>query len=322
MNTRRRAVQKILFITLNNLGDIILTTPVLTELCRSFPGVRIDVVTGKPGLELFRRHPSVGKVILHSSGKSFKARMNDLIKFRKERYDLVVDMKNSLIPMFSGAKNRSGPRFIRRACGHKKNEHLDKLSFLGLDRSDKPGFFMPIRDEDKAYIDNAIGPEGKKIIVISPGAKSHLKRWDAKKFAALSDIIIEKLGRAVFIIGSEDDRQTVGALIAHMKNKAVNMCGKTSLGALAELIKRGEMIITNDSAPLHIASAVNAKTIAIFGPSDEKKYGPLAEKSRVLTSPADCRPCSKALCSRGPDEGCISEIGLEEVLAAVEDLVG
>ncbi|MDD3089741.1 MAG: glycosyltransferase family 9 protein, partial [Candidatus Omnitrophica bacterium] len=81
-------------------------------------------------------------------------------------------------------------------------------------------------------------------------------------------------------------------------------------------------VVTNDSAPLHVASAVNTPTVAIFGPTDERRYGPLSVKSRVVTPSVPCRPCGRALCSTGPDEGCISQISVNEVFRAAKELLG
>ena len=323
MKIDRTKIKKILFITLNNLGDIILTTPVLDVLCRNFPNAEIDVITGPPGKDVFQDHPSVRNVMVRQKRMSIKGRVRELMALREIKYDLTVDMKNSLIPWMVGAKYCPKVAFPAKRALHKREEHLSKLSGMGLDVPQDPHFFIPVSEAEKNFIDRQIGDaKSNGICVINPGSKSHLKRWDVKKFSKLSDNIVNELGFKVFVIGNSDDADIVRMFEDNVEQKVINLCGRTSLGALSELIKRSDIIVTNDSAPLHVASAAGTKSVAIFGPSDEKKYGPISSESIVVTPDKSCRPCSNALCSVGPEEGCISEISVEEVFEAVKKVVG
>ena len=330
MKLKKEDIRAILFITLSNLGDIILTTPVLEKLHDEFPRACIDVVTGTPGMDIFNAHPAVREIIVHKKRLSVKERIQLVVNLRRSRYDLVVDLKNSLIPYIVGAPFHTG--FLKTpGIVHKKDEHLLKLRGLGMDpfslgafrhETSDTNFFIPITDDDRNYIDEIMDLEGKQAVVISSGAKSHLKRWDAQKYAVLADKLISELGCKVFVIGNDDDREVVRRVISRMKESVTDLCCKTSIGALAELISRADLVITNDSAPLHVASAVNALTVAVFGPSDERKYGPLAEGSVVVKPEVPCRPCEKALCAKGFDEGCISQVTVEEVFQAAEKILG
>jgi ADP-heptose:LPS heptosyltransferase len=205
---------------------------------------------------------------------------------------------------------------------HKMDEHLMKLASLGIDPLANSRFFMPVSDQEKEYIDQLIDPEWKRMVVISPGAKSHLKRWAAVKFARLADKIVSELKCRVILVGNEDDNETMGHIMSAVTTPVKDLCCTTTIGALAELMKRSDLVITNDSAPLHVASAVNAPTLAIFGPTDERKYGPLGSKSRVIKPEKPCRPCGRALCAIGPVEGCIADITLEEVFEEARKMLG
>jgi ADP-heptose:LPS heptosyltransferase len=322
MKISKEKIKSILFITLSNLGDIILTTPVLQRLRDEFPAAKIDVITGAPGKEIFERHPSVREVIVQQKNRNFGERLKQLVGLRRNRYDLVVDLKNSLLPYFSGAKYRSALSvFSKGGIKHKRDEHLLKLAALGIDPFYNNSFFMPVSAEEREYVDSLIGPDWKRVVVLNPGAKSHLKRWDAAKYAQLADKIVSELKCRVLVTGNEDDVEAVSQVVSHVTTPVKDLCEQTSIGALAELIRRSDLVITNDSAPLHVASAVNATTIAIFGPSDEKRYGPLSDKSRVIKPDVPCRPCGKALCKKGPVEGCISNITVEEVLDTAKQVL-
>ncbi len=333
---KKEDVRTILFITLSNLGDIILTTPVLEKLHDEFPRACIDVITGAPGKDIFSAHPAVRKVIICKRRPSVKERIHQVARLRRSRYDLVVDLKNSLTPYIVGARFHSNFSKVPGMI-HKKDEHLLKLRGLITGMSsfhaspgrysagDKlPGtkFFIPVNDDEKNYVSSIIGPTGgKKIVVISPGAKSHLKRWNAGKYAVLADRLVSELGCRVLVVGNDDDREVVRDVVSRMAEPVTDLCCKTSIGALSELMKRSALVITNDSAPLHVASAVNTPAVAIFGPSDERKYGPLAKKSVVMSPEIPCRPCGRALCAMGPDEGCISQVDVEEVFRAARGVL-
>ena len=314
-------VKKILFVTLSNLGDIILTTPVLEKLRDSFPEAVIDVITGPPGESVFSSHPAVRNVMVRDRRQRMTERIAELTVLRREKYDLVADMKNSFLPGFAGVRFRSAR--VKDYAGHKREEHLSKLAGLVEAPFEGCRFFIPISGDDKTYVADMIGGvEGQMAVVVNPGAKSHLKRWPAVCYAELADRLISGHGCRVFITGAEEDSVTVDVMVSAMKEEGTNLCGKTTIGELAELMQRSALVITNDSAPLHIASAVNAPVLAVFGPSNEKKYGPLSRSNRVISPDVDCRPCSKALCSPGPDEGCITAVTVDSVLRAAEELMG
>lgn len=332
MNIDKNSVKKILFITLSNLGDIILTTPVFNELLKEFPEAEIDIITGKPGEEIFSLHPSVRNIMFHVKHKTLFQRISQAFELRRSKYNLVVDLKNSILPYVLGAKYRTSLFqpfkkkyfYNKKLSSHKVNEHLYKLVTFGGNPFKGCTFFVPFIPGDEDIANTLIGGENDKCrnVIINPGAKSHLKRWPADKFAELSDRLAGELNCNIYITGNKDDDEVVEALISKVQNPVVNFCGRTSLGVLAILMSKSDLVITNDSAPLHLASSVNSPTIAIFGPTDEKKYGPLSEKRKVVNPNKKCRPCEKALCSIGPDEGCIVEVSVEEVFDAAKELLG
>ena len=318
-----KTINSILLITLSNLGDIILTTPVLVKLNEHFPDARIDVITGEVGKDLFTSHPKVFNVFIHKRGQSFADRIKQLQEIRTRKYDMVVDLKNSLIPYLAGAKYYSRFRiFPDKKNVHKKEQHLSRLKSVGIKDAEDYNFFVPIMEADRKWIKQIVGAPYDNMVVINPGAKSHLKRWPVEKYAELADKIKNELNMRVLFVGSGDDAETIRNVKNKMSQSAENLCDKTSVGALAALMEKAKVVITNDSAPLHVASAVGAPTVAIFGPTNEHKYGPLSTNSKVLKAKVSCRPCENALCKVGPDEGCIGNISVDEVFEAVKGICG
>jgi ADP-heptose:LPS heptosyltransferase len=321
-------IKSILLISLSNLGDIILTTPVLQKLTGEFPKASIDVICGAPGEDIFSKHSAVREVIVTKKHRSLTSRMRDIRDLRKKHYDIVVDLKLTLMPLLLGSSFSAGG-FSQAMCGrdktviqHKREEHLSRILGLGVDIAN-PDFFVPVTIYDCRHIDEILKGSGdKNIVVLNPGSKSHLKRWDAAKYAELSDKLVRDLGCQILIAGDKDDRKVVDLLLSRAKEPVKDICGKTSIGELMELMRRVSLVVTNDSAPLHMASAVNAPTIAIFGPSDDQKYGPLSERSKVVKPEVPCRPCEMALCAAGPEAGCISRVTVEEVFLAAKEMLG
>ncbi len=313
-------IKTILLISLSNLGDIVLTTPVLQKLYQVYPEARIDVITGAPGKEIFILHPRVRDVYVTQDHRKPKRRIKQVFDLRKRKYDLVVDLKKTFLPFFLGVKSsyKSG---IKPPSKHKRDEHLSRLSTLDVDPFADAKFFLPVKVTDVELADKIITESGvSKFAIVNPGAKSHLKRWPSAKYAQLCDRIFGELGLRCFIVGAGEDREIINEVISKCVTNPIDVCNKTTVGALAHLMKKAEVVITNDSAPLHIASAVNAPTVAIFAPTDEEKYGPLADKRKVLTPSLECRPCEQALCSVGPDEGCIVQVEVEDVFLACKEI--
>ena len=317
----RNKIKRILFISLSNVGDIILTTPVLKVLSESFPEARLDIMVGPKGGELFKHHPAVFKVIIYDKHIPVRNKQRLIKKLRKVKYDLIIDMRNSLFPILLGAKYRTSPiHNAPRLIRHKKQQHLWKLSAIGLYVADAP-FFVHIPPEDDDYIKKTMMElDGNKpIIAISPGAKSEIKRWTKEGFTELTNQLMEEFDAQVLMVGDGPDSYLIKDIMLSMKNEVMDLSGKTTLCQLAALLKRCDLLITNDSAPLHIAEAVGAKVLAIFGPTDSEVYGPRGEKSRVVRKDLHCSPCEKAQCEF--EHECMRNINVDEVFKVAKEML-
>ncbi|MDP3789461.1 MAG: glycosyltransferase family 9 protein, partial [Candidatus Omnitrophota bacterium] len=298
MKIDKSKVKRILFITLSNIGDIVLTTPVISVLSEHFPDARLDVMVGPNGEELFRKHPAVFKVIVYNKRVLLREKQRLIRKLRKVKYDLIVDMRNSLFPFLLGARYRTSPiQNIPRTVRHKKKQHLWKLKTIGLDVDDAP-FCLHIAKEDLNFVEKII--EGldktRPIVAVSPGAKSEIKRWTKKGYTELISRLAGELSAHVIIVGDKIDKVLVKDIISALKIDIVDLSGKTTLSQLAALLKKSHLVITNDSAPMHIGVAVGTKVLAIFGPTDPRLYGPTGRDDRVMKKRLHCSPCEKAQC--------------------------
>jgi len=321
MKIDKKKIKRILFITLSNIGDIVLTTPVLRVLSRNYPEAKLDVMVGPNGTELFRSHPAVFNVITYDKHIPMSAKRRLIRSLRSASYDLIVDMRNTLFPLMVGARYRTNPILLPpKSVKHKKGQHLWKLSTIGLNVEDAD-FYMHIPREDRGFI-NKILPNvdrGRPLIAISPGAKSNIKRWPKENFSLLADRLIKELNVQVIMVGDKTDSPLVKEIIAE-KDVITDLSGRTSLCQLASVLSESDLLITNDSAPLHLAGAVDTKVLAIFGPTDPDAYGPTGKDDRIARKKIHCSPCGKAQCKF--EHECMKYIEVEEVFNAAKEILG
>ena len=185
-------------------------------------------------------------------------------------------------------------------------------------------------EQDKTYIDNFLTQSGVKnsdiLIGIAPGGgmsfgqkNQDRRRWPPKKFAELADKIIEKFNAKIVLIWGPGEEKLVQEIASLMKQKPL-IAPATKIREMAELCKRCKLVICSEGGPLHIANSQGVKTVSIFGPADEKVYGPypLGENNIVVTSGADCRPCYKKF--KLPDcehKKCLEDISVDEVFKTI-----
>jgi heptosyltransferase II len=317
---------KILLITLSNIGDCILTFPVLDCLRFNYPEAEISVIVGVRPAELFQERLDVNKVFVYDKHARLNKKIELLKKLRREKFDLIVDLRNSFFPWFLNSRRRNSCFFRpAKSLRHMHRVHLAKISGLGLKTNCAkiPAKSFSVRFQDEDYISQLLKDSNisakDKIIVISPGARSKAKRWGQEKFVDL----INAIGRGykIVLIGDQND-EPVNSFISHnVKSAVVDLTGKTSLFQAAALLKKAVLLIANDSANLHLASYLDIPVVAIFGPTDELKYGPWSSNCRVVKKDIFCRPCMKARCRYGTLE-CLQLVRPEEVLRQVNELLG
>jgi ADP-heptose:LPS heptosyltransferase len=308
-------IRRILVITLSNIGDIILTTPVIRALSKEFPVSRMDVMVGPNGRDIFDKDPRIFKLVVYDKHISIAEKRRLQLKLRKLKYDLVVDLRNTVFPLLLAPRYRTSPiQSFPKEIVHKKERHLSRLFSFGIeDLSERS--YIHITKEDEDYADDLIKTNAltDPVVVVSPGAKSHLKRWTVEGFAEVCDGLIGECAASIVFVGAgPDDKEIVQSVASKMKNRYHDFVDKTNIRQLASLLKRSSLLITNDSAPMHLGCAVDTKVLAIFGPTDPKKYGPTGEFDAVINKKLFCSPCEVAACKYGHE--CMKLVSADEVL--------
>jgi lipopolysaccharide heptosyltransferase II len=159
----------------------------------------------------------------------------------------------------------------------------------------------------------------RPLVVICPGARSHIKRWTAEGVAAVADRLIAEASAQVVFSGEPAEEAVVEEIMTAMHHPTHNAVGLTTIRQAAALMQRAQLVITNDSASLHLASALNVPTVAIFGPTDADKYGPTATRHRTIRRQLFCSPCEQALCRFSHE--CMRFIAPQEVYDAARQML-
>ena len=294
-------IENILVVSLSNIGDVILTLPVIDTLKANFPKARINVVVGPKAAELLSDDPRVN-VIIYDKRIPFKSKLGFFIYLRKQKFDLIVDLRYSALTLFLRGTFKTSP-FVKtpKTVEHMKHRHLYKLksTYPAINK-----FYtlseININDSDRNKIDRILS-ENKlssetNIVIVGPGAASHWKRYHERGFARTCDYLIENYSVKIVMVGDKNDSEIAQKVSSLMNNESVNLCGQTNLKQLAYLIKKTKLVISNDSAVMHMASYLDVPVLAMFGPTNPNKYGPWNSRSFVVKKELNCSPCEESSC--------------------------
>ena len=187
----------------------------------------------------------------------------------------------------------------------------------------EPSASLWFSEKDQAHVEGLGKRWGldaaPRLIIIAPGARSHIKRWTPEGFARVADRLISEAGAHVIFSGESDEEPIVEEIRGLMRRASHSAVGLVTIRQLGVLMARSQLVITNDSAALHMASALNVPTVAIFGPTDAAKYGPTADQRRVIRRWLFCSPCEQSLCRFHHE--CMRFISPDEVVDAATALL-
>ncbi|MBF0331102.1 MAG: glycosyltransferase family 9 protein [Candidatus Omnitrophica bacterium] len=270
-------VEQVLVVSLSNIGDVVLTFPVLDVVHARFPSAEVHVVVGPKAAALLSRIPWI-KVIVYNKKMSAAAKWNWFLALRSHRFDLVVDLRNSMLPLLLNAAVVTGP-LLHVPKVHMQQKHLARLkSVVGETLQEVPrACFAPegVFDTDRLVA----GTRG--YVVVAPGAADLRKRWGEDRFLQVIQHL-RRRGRDVVLLGDKQDALVSSRLVAAVGDGVIDLCGKTGLDELMPVIDRAVLAITNDSGIMHLASYANKPTVALFGPTDPFFYGPWSSASVAI----------------------------------------
>jgi lipopolysaccharide heptosyltransferase II len=326
MIMKYQGVMEILFVKLGALGDVINTLPLAVSLKRSL-NARITWLVEPLSFPIVKDHPGVDKVILFDKNNIRESFPYVLRELRENRFDITLDLqrilKSAAFSMASNATRRIG--FDKKRCKemtwlfpferiaeadpgrHMAVQYLDFARHLGVDDLEIR-WDIPVSGTVPFSL-----PE--KYAVLNIGATKKANLWPEDNFSKLAQMIESRFGIRSVITGGREDVGSSVAIAEKAGDSVINLAGKTTISELKEVIAGSQMVVSCDTGPMHLAVALNKPVVALFGPSDPRRTGPLY--GEVIQKPLDCVPCNRRSCD---DPKCMRGITPQDVLERMEAL--
>lgn len=334
---------RILVIQTAFLGDVILTLPMVQSLKKATKDAQISFVAIPDTSEIVQSHPDISEVIAydkHGKQKSLGSFLSLAKELRERKYDIVLSphrsIKSCLLTKLSRAKIRIGfDNAALRSCFtarlpwkfgvHEIDRNISLLRPLGIEvRRESPRLFPTDKhrkDAEQFLADNEIR---LPYAVIAPGTVWETKRYPIEMMADVARKLLERFANVV-IVGGKKDVGFVKDLVG-IGRGIISAVGRFSVMSSAEIVRRASLLVANDSAPVHIASAFNVPTVAIFGPTvREFGFFPYHDRSAVVeVDGLRCRPCSMHGTRNCPIGTfvCMKRITPDEVVSRAFELLG
>ncbi len=329
----------------NWIGDAVMTMPALHALKRSMPGGKVALLVKPWVAPLFEKDPNIDELIQYTDEyRGIVGRIRLAACLRRQGFCAALLLQNAfdaaLIAFLSGIPRRVGySRDTRRPLlttpvpfdDHARRlHHVDY--YLNLLR--KAGFpaehtapWLYLSLEERMQARERISHLRRPVVGINPGATyGSSKRWQPERFAAVAGSVIRELGGSIVIFGGPAEvgigNEVRDAIcVPGAESNILVAAGKTGLRELGALISECDVLVTNDSGPMHVGYAVGTPVVAIFGSTSPELTGPPSEGSVVVKKDIQCAPCFERECGRR-DLLCMQEIQVGEVFSAVQKLAG
>ena len=298
-------INKILVVTLSNLGDVVLTLPVFQSLYEAYPEAELHAMVGPSAGMALENDPRLHRIMIYDKRKNLAEKWKLLKQIRHEKYDLIVDLRHSWIGLLGGAKKRNSYFKFSNSNQHRVDKHLSALNGL-VDKTSSTAWLLKKTSFASIHLEM-----GQRTVVAAVGSKSDIKKWPAMHYAKLLDRLAFEESCRIILIGDKEDSADAEKVKHLMVSPVEDRTGQTDWQTLLSVIRQASLVVTNDSAPLHIADSLKIPTLAIFGPTDPAKYGPRSPRSVALSRKIFCSPCEKAQCRFHHE--CLEELSPEEV---------
>jgi heptosyltransferase-3 len=300
----KQDIHSILLITLSNIGDAVMTTPVMSALHEKYPRAVMDIVADARSSEIFRHCPYRGEIFIKDKQAGWQGLMRLVKQLRRMPYDLVVDLRTDGLTLLLRARRRLTRRGNRAAGAHAVEQHFAVIG-LGEKIREIPAPCVWLSPHERAFARRqlAILP-GTYWLALGPGARWARKCWPLISFEALVEQLQSQFD-GVVLLGDTNDAENCRQLAQHMALPCLNLAGKTDLLQAAAVLEQTALFIGNDSGLGHLAAACDTPTFTVFGPGDPYRYHPWHPQARWLQS----------------DSGDIADVSVAAVASAILERV-
>jgi lipopolysaccharide heptosyltransferase II len=322
---------KILILKPSSLGDVVQALPVLRLIRRHLPAGEIFWWINSNLASLIEGDPDLTGIVRFerkrwAAPRHWPEMFRSVQWMRAQNFDWVIDLqclaRSGAFAWLANGKfligldeSREGARglydlAVRRASfhTHAADWYLAVLPPLGVPVH-KNFQWLPERPKIAAAVKSKWQTDGARWIAIQPGARWDNKRWPVQNFAELARLLAAGFPDMRFAILGNDDDKPLGKIIARAEpQRSLNLCGETSLPEMVEWLRLSELMITNDTGPMHVAAALGKPLVALFGPTEPRRTGPYGQLDSVLRINLPCSPCLKSYCAYEKPNECLKAI--------------
>jgi lipopolysaccharide heptosyltransferase II len=339
-----KSVKRVLVVRLRSIGDTVLSTPSLIALRRFLPAAQIDVLLEDWVAPLLEGFEAVDNILIVKKD-DLKSTLQMARRLRRGRYDVAYNLHGGTTATFfvraSGARYRVGYKnyqysFLYNFCPpspavfwqrdrlHSAEQQLALLGFSGVPVEDKPRSHLAITDSARISIENKLGSgiqnPKSKIALLHPASAFETKQWAAENFARVAEFLDGK-GFSVAAVAAPKEREVLERL---RQNSGAPILALTdlSLPEITALAARASVFVGNDSGIAHIAAAVGAPAVVVFGSSNIVHWRPWTDApNEIVYEAMPCQPCAGYFCKEFGKPECIRRVTVEMVQIAIEKVI-
>lgn len=335
--------KKLLMMKFLGFGSILLATPLIRELKRSYPSCEIHFLTFKSNIQVCRSIPSIDKTLYIEKDSFWKflgSFFKCLFRGRRENYEVVFNLEffsnfSLLLSALSGARHvvcfRGRHEYRKALCQHilsyenkahvaSKFHNFAKVFISSLSEEDKKLSWLEEDSESKERIkavfkNYRIRPEHDFLVVVNINASelSVIRKWPLDYYQKVIHYLLKKRGVKIILIGAREDMSYVSKLENKIRDKdrVINLSGQISIKELIFLMKQSHLYLGNDSGPLHLAEACGLPSVSFFGPESPEVYGHPGDKNYIFYLNLPCSPCLNVYTNK--DTWCNRNLCLEKI---------
>ena len=335
-------IDKILVIRVDGIGDLLNSTPAIALLRENYPSAEITVLARPRNAPVLIGNPDVDRVLTFASNgehRGLKARLRFYRALRRERFQLVVAMQTAmwshLVALLSGAPYRLG-RYQKRFRStlthawhgkytkgktHEVDRNLELVQLICRGEGTRKLKFHLLPNEigtAKAQLTSWGIRADASLIGIHPGGSSFDKRWPERQYAEIADRLVQQYNATVLLLRGPEEETLAHNIQQTMQSRAIVHAPET-IRELGALLSCCNLVVCNDSGPMHLAAALDVPTVAVFGPTDHVAWHPLSENAAVVRRDMPCWPCSAHKCKIGWE--CTKKLPVEPVWDATTKII-
>ena len=340
---------RILLLRLERIGDLLMALPAIADARAAAPDAEIDLVVGSWNVEVAGSIAGISNVLTMDApwlaraqgGAGTKSLLRTATAWRARRYDVGLnfepDVRSNALLALAGAgwtagyRSAGGGALLDQALDYRPGEHTSDnarrlvRAVLSEPRVPaRPGLTIPPERHGEA--DALLAGRTRPIVAMHVAGGREVKQWDPLRFAAVAGRLISDRGATIVLTGGPGD----GPLVARVRGAlpaphVIDVSNFSSLLAVAAVLERCDLMITGDTGPMHLAAATGTPIVAVFGPSDPRRYAPRGPLDRIVRIDLPCAPCNRirlppARCT-GHIPDCLEFVPAERVLDAAIDVL-